>query len=162
MPDIKSLLDTYSRTPAKIELAVSGLSESKLRWKPNPKKWSIREIVCHLADAEIVGVSRMLLVIAASGSTSPALVPYDQDVLAERSNYNTADELLALQTFKVVRKTTTAKLRSLPTAAFEKIGHHPERGTMTLAMLLELYTTHGEKHLKQIETLKEQLLTAEG
>ncbi|MBC8044313.1 MAG: DinB family protein [Rhizobacter sp.] len=162
MPSLSELIDTYSRTPGKLEFAVDGLSESKVKWKPNPKKWSIREILCHLADSETVALSRIHLIVASSPDAQPVLVAYDQDELVSRYAYNAQDELTALQTFKYLRKHAAALLKSLPESAFQKTGNHTERGKISIMDLLELYTKHGETHLRQIEEIKELLKNDSG
>jgi hypothetical protein len=154
-------IERYAKAPSKIELAIERLSDAKLRWKPNPKKWSIREIVCHLADSEIVGIARMHQIISASKDAPPTLVAYDQDALAERYTYNSNDEQLALQVFKTLRKHATTLLKSLPREAFEKAGLHPKLGKLTLAGWVKLYADHAETHLQQIQKLKEQLQSYE-
>lgn len=156
----KNEIARYAAAPQKIEVTLEKLSESKLRWKPNPKKWSIREHLIHLADSEVIAVARMNLIIA-SGATPPTLVAYDQDMLAERSQYNTQDELLARSLFKALRKHQTAILKSLPDELFEKFGIHEERGKITLAELVAHCADHAEAHLKHIERIKEELAHAE-
>lgn len=146
----------YASAPQKLELALEKLSDAKLRWKPNPKKWSIREVVLHLADSEVIAIARMNLVIA-SGETPPSLAAYDQDLLAERSRYNEQDERLALALFKTLRKHQTALLKSLPDELFQKRGLHQERGELTLAELVANAANHAETHLRQIERLKREL-----
>jgi uncharacterized damage-inducible protein DinB len=158
---ISSDLERYAAAPKKIELALEKLTESKLKWKPNPKQWSIREIVCHLADSEMIGVSRLYLVISSSAATPPVLQGYDQDALTERLHTNTYDELQALQAFKYIRKHVSTLLKNLSPVDFEKFGNHTERGKMTLADLLKLYANHAETHLKQIERIKEELNAGE-
>lgn len=152
----KNDIARYASAPQKLEFALEKLSESKLRWKPNPKKWSIRETIIHLADSEVIAVARMNLIIA-SGATPPTLVAYDQDRLAERAQYNAQDELLALSLFKALRKHQTAILKSLTDDMFEKFGMHEERGKQTLADLIAHYANHAETHLKHIERIKEEL-----
>ncbi len=152
----KNEIARYASAPQKLELALEKLSSAKLRWKPNPKKWSIRETLMHLADSEVIAVARMNLIIA-SGATPPTLVAYDQDKLAERAQYNSQDELLALSLFKALRKHQTAILKSLTDDVFEKFGMHEERGRITLADLVAHYADHAEIHLKHIERIKEEL-----
>lgn len=152
----KNEIERYAKGPSKIEMAIERLSEAKLKWKPNPKKWSIREIVCHLADSDIVGIARLHQIVSSSKDAPPTLVGYDQDTLAERYAYNSNDEQAALHVFKTLRKHATALLKSLPSEAFEKAGLHPKFGKITLAELVKLYADHVETHLKQIERLKEQ------
>lgn len=152
----KNEIARYGSAPQKLELALEKLSDAKLRWKPNPRKWSIRETLLHLADSEVIAVARMNLIIA-SGKTPPTLVAYDQDALAERAQYNSQDELLALSLFKALRKHQTAILKSLPDNIFEKFGMHEEQGKLTLADLVKHYADHAETHLKHIERIKEEL-----
>jgi uncharacterized damage-inducible protein DinB len=156
----KNEIARYAAAPQKLEFTLEQISGAKLRWKPNPKKWSIREIVLHLADSEVIAVARMNLIIA-SGATPPTLVAYDQDLLAERAQYNAQDELLALSLFKALRKHQTAILKSLPDSAFEKFGMHEERGKMTLADLVAHCADHAETHLKHIERIREELFRVE-
>jgi uncharacterized damage-inducible protein DinB len=156
----KNEMTRYASAPQKLESALEKLSGAKLRWKPNPRKWSIRETLLHLADSEVIGVARMNLIIS-SGGTPPTLVAYDQDRLAERAQYNSQDELLALSLFKALRKHQTAILKSLPDEFFEKFGMHEERGKMTLAQMVSHYADHAETHLKHIERIKEELAHAE-
>ena len=66
-------------TAAKLKKLIRGLTTKQLKWKPEPGKWSIAEILAHLADAEIVGSWRLRLIVGASGTT---VQPYDQDVWA--------------------------------------------------------------------------------
>jgi uncharacterized damage-inducible protein DinB len=152
----KDEIARYASAPQKLELALEKLTESKLKWKPNPKKWSIREIVCHLADSDLIGASRMNLIIASS-DVPPQLVAYDQDRLAEQIGYNAQNELLAVSAFKSIRKHQSALLKSLPDEQFEKFGIHQERGKMTLGEIIAHYANHAESHLRQIERLKEDL-----
>jgi hypothetical protein len=41
-------------TAAKLKKSIRGLNAKQLKWRPEPAKWSIAEIIAHLADAEIV------------------------------------------------------------------------------------------------------------
>ena len=52
--EIKTLLDAAEKSPKEIALAVSGLPDKVLRYKPAPDKWCVLEILAHLADMEIV------------------------------------------------------------------------------------------------------------
>jgi hypothetical protein len=156
-PTVKAHIERYMASAAKIEMAVEKLTVSKLKWKMNPKKWSIRETLCHLTDSEIIGAARIYLVIASTPDSPPNLVGYDQDRLIEKLHANSQDELLAIQTFKSIRRHIGAMLKSLPDSEFDKFGLHTERGKLTLADLVKHYADHAESHLKQIERIKEEL-----
>jgi len=156
-PVHKVEIDRYSRAVPKIELAIEKLTESKLKWKPNPKKWSIREIIMHLADIEPLVTSRVHLIVTSSPDSPPTLPMVAQDTLAERYEYNSQDELLALQSMKYLRKHTTELLKALPDSEFLKHGIHAKQGKMTITDVIRHATDHIETHLKQIELLKEEL-----
>ena len=47
-------LKVQRQTAPKLAKAIRGLSPKQLRSRPQPDKWSIAEIMAHLADAEIV------------------------------------------------------------------------------------------------------------
>ncbi len=156
----KNEIARYASAPQKVEMAIEKLSGAKLRWKPNSKKWSIRETLLHLADSEVIAVAQMNLIIA-SGATPPTLLAYDQDKLAERVDYNSQDELLALSLFKAIRKHQTAILKSLTRDIFEKFGIHEKHGKMTLTELITYCADHAETHLRHIERIKEELTDME-
>ncbi|MDX2127645.1 MAG: DinB family protein [Chloroherpetonaceae bacterium] len=158
--DITKEIERYSKGYQRLNEAIGTISGGKLNWKPNPKKWSIREIALHLVDSEIIGIARMNLVIATSESNPPALLAYDQDQLSILAAYHSMDEMLALQTFRDLRKHQTALLKNLPKEVFEKFGIHSEVGKLTLLDLVKRYASHVETHIKQIEGLK-QLMKGE-
>ena len=76
------------RNRAKLKKLIHGLTPKQLKWKPEPGKWSIAEIVAHLADAEIVGSWRMRSIIGESGTT---IQPFDQDAWASLFQYGKRD-----------------------------------------------------------------------
>src|SRR5208282_1040097 len=94
--------------------------------KPAPGKWSAAEIVCHLADCEIVFAFRLRQTLAEDG---PMIEPFDQEKWAR--TYPGVSAGLALDTFSGMRKWNLRLIRaSLPAEADRKMTH-PERGTMT-------------------------------
>jgi len=80
-------LQLQAAAPRKLERLLKGVSAAKLRKRPAPNKWSIAEIICHLADSELVGAVRMRLILGAPGTP---ITPFDQDVWVylPRKNYN--------------------------------------------------------------------------
>ena len=85
-------------TAGKLKKLIHGLTPKQLKWKPEPGKWSIAEILAHLADAEIVGSWRMRLIIGASGTT---VQPFDQDAWASVFEYGKRDAKHSLEVFRV-------------------------------------------------------------
>src|SRR5688572_25529115 len=83
-------------TPAELPRAIDGLSVQQLRKPERPGKWSIVQVVQHLADSEVVWAWRMRLILA---QDRPQITGYDQDLWAERLHYDQADLLEALELF---------------------------------------------------------------
>ena len=77
-----------AKAPDTLAALVEGLSAEDLGKRPTPMKWSIREIVAHLADDELVGGYRIRLILSAPGTEIQA---FDQDVWARTGRYSTAD-----------------------------------------------------------------------
>src|SRR5712672_1936031 len=73
-----------SKTFGKIEKLVKRAPAAKLKKRPAPGKWSVGEILAHLADCEMVTGYRMRSILGAPGTPIPA---FDQDKWAEAGNY---------------------------------------------------------------------------
>ena len=148
----KEHLDAAERNPKEIAAAVSGLSESILRYKPSPEKWCVLEILGHLADVEIVYGYRLRQMLA---DTKPVIAPLDQNAWARNLNYldSPSSELVAF--YGLGRHHNLRLLRSLQASDLSKSAFHPEmQREMTVADLVERMGGHGDAHLQQIEKLK--------
>ncbi len=150
---IRRLLKKYLASHNQIKKFSEGLTEKELNYKPAPDKWSVREIINHLCDSEIMAVSRMQNIIAQQNSL---LVSYDQDEWANKLAYRNSDDKLSLAIFGLLRKRTYNLLLKLPESAWTKTGIHTERGKITLLDLLKTYAVHGEKHLLQMKNILKQ------
>jgi hypothetical protein len=118
---------------------------------PAPGKWSAAEIVCHLADCELVFGFRLRQTLAEDG---PIIQPFDQDDWAGWYRGVSAHDALAA--FRALRKWNLAMLRAaLPGAAGRKVTH-PERGTMTFQTVVETMAGHDLNHLAQLRRLEGQ------
>jgi hypothetical protein len=128
-----------------------------LRWKPEPGKWSIAEIVAHLADVEIVASWRMRSVL---GSNGTAIQPFDQDAWAAVSQYGKRDPKRSLEVFRVLRENNLAMLKTIPPESWDNYGMHAERGKETIAHLSRMFAGHDTNHVLQVEGIASQLKSA--
>ena len=133
-------------TPGKLAGILRGLSDAEANRSPAPGKWSVREILCHLADCEVVFAFRIRQTLA---EPDPVIQPFDQDHWARAYAAYTADAALA--TFTAVRQWNISLIQSLPPEAFLRPVTHPERGTMTLQTVIETMGGHDLNHLRQME-----------
>jgi hypothetical protein len=141
-------------TAAKLKKAIAGLTPSQLKWRPEPAKWSIAEIVAHLADAEIVASWRMRSVIGENGIT---IQPFDQDAWASVFNYQSRDTKRSLELFRVLRENNLAMLKEISPETWDNYGMHLERGQESIAHLARMFAGHDTNHLLQIERIIKQL-----
>lgn len=137
--------------PAAIARAIDGLSLSQLRQREEPGKWSINEILQHLADSEVVAAWRMRVVMA---EDRPTITGYDQDLWAQRLHYDEEDPHEAVERFRLLRRGMLRLLERATAADFARAGVHAERGEESLGLMLKLYAGHDLLHLRQIARVR--------
>ncbi len=140
-----------SELPDALSRAVAGLSEEVLRTPEAPGKWSVLEVVRHLADSELVTGYRMRMILA---HDRPEIQGYDQDAFARELHYREGDLELALEQIRVLRAANLALLRSLSDEQMERCGVHSERGEESIRHIVRLIAAHDLLHRRQIERIK--------
>jgi len=146
----KDPLRVQKETPNKLAALVRRLSKSQAARRPAPGKWSIIEILAHLADAELVISWRLRQMLAANGTPIQA---YDQDVWAETFRYDHRDAKRSLETFRLLRQNNLDLLNSIPKDLWENYGIHSERGKETIAHTARMIAGHDLNHIRQVEQI---------
>jgi hypothetical protein len=141
-------------TAARLKKSISGVTPSQLKWKPEPTKWSIAEIIAHLADAEIVASWRLRSVIGENGVT---IQPFNQDAWASAFKYNSRDTKRSLELFRILRENNLAMLKQIPREAWDNYGMHLERGKESIAHLARMFAGHDTNHVLQVERIVDEL-----
>jgi len=141
-------------TASKLKKLTSGLTTSQLKWRPEPTKWSIAEIIAHLADAEIVASWRMRSVIGENGIT---IQPFDQDQWASAFKYRNREAKRSLELFRVLRENNLGMLQEISPEVWDNYGMHLERGKESIAHLTRLFAGHDANHILQIERIVKTL-----
>ncbi len=146
-----SLIDQYLAGPGQLRSALAGLNPEQLDAHPIPGKWSIKEVVCHIADYEPVYADRMKRVIA---EDKPMLLAGSPDAFVARLAYDqrNVDEELSL--IEIVRSQMARILRSLQPEDLQRTGNHSVRGPVALESLLQQITDHIPHHLAFVEEKK--------
>ena len=152
MSDIPALLERYRRGPELLATVLTGVFGEEEDFTTAPGKWSIRVIVAHLADAELVGAHRFRQVLA---EDNPTLIAFDQDAWARNLDYARRKPKQSLETFRRIRAENYELLKALPEEAFDRAGNHSENGRMTLRAMLEGYAGHAESHARQLQEIRE-------
>jgi DinB superfamily len=143
---IEVLRQTPSALGRVLELPASLLSQPEA-----PGKWSINEVLQHLADSELVGGYRFRMVLA---HERPELQGYDQDLWADRLRYRDADPQEAVVRFTTLRGANVRLLEHLPAQDLRRVGQHRERGEESLDRLIRLYAGHDLLHLRQLDRIR--------
>lgn len=159
MSDIPALLERFRRGPEVLAMVLTGVFGDEEDFVTTPGKWSIRQVIAHLADAELVGAHRLRQVIA---EDNPTLIAFDQDAWTKNLDYARRKPKQSLETFRRVRAENYELLKEVPPAAWDRTGNHTENGPMTLRRLLEGYAEHAESHARQLQEIREAYKVAKG
>ena len=143
-------MQVQRETPRVVAELIKGVSREELRRKPAPGKWSVSEIVAHLAEDEIVQVWRYRQMIENPGV---ALAGFDQDKWAQFGDYGSREIEDSLQLFRLLRESNVAMFSRLSEKEWQSNGVHGERGPMTVRSLFEHMAGHDLNHLEQIKRI---------
>jgi hypothetical protein len=139
--------EVLAGTPSAIRAMLEGVPGEQLRAPEAPGKWSVTQVVMHLADSEIVGAFRFRMVLA---HDQPPIPGYDQDLWANRLKYSDANMTDALDQFTGLRVANVRLLRATSPAERERFGVHAERGQESIGKMIRMYAGHDLVHLRQM------------
>lgn len=137
-------------TAKKLERLIEGATPAKLRKRPAPEKWSVAEILAHLADAEIVASWRLRAILGAPGTPIQA---YDQEAWLAAGQYGKRDARKSLEQFRVLRDANLALYKSLTPQQWKHHGIHVERGEESIERLASMMAGHDINHLEQVTAI---------
>ena len=146
----KKPMEILGTGPRKVAALVKGVTKKKLSARPQPDKWSVTEILAHLADVELVQGFRIRRILESSGTP---IQGFGQDVWARYSDYAKHDPALSLEAYRVTRERTLRLLKSIPRGMWENYGMHSERGKETVTRVTEMMAGHDINHLAQLERM---------
>jgi len=144
-------LATMRATPDELERGLADVSSELARRPEAPGKWSMAEVVQHLADSDLVLGFRMRLVLA---HDRPVLTGYDQEAWATRLRYREVDPARALRQFRVLREANLELLARMPDSDLDRVGQHTERGEESVRHMVRLYAAHDLVHRNQLQRVK--------
>jgi hypothetical protein len=147
---LEPVFASFTEGPTLVARAIEGIDPGVLN-RPGREGWSVRDVLIHLSDAELIAALRFRMILAEDRPTLPI---YDQAIWKRRLHYLWRSPEAALSLFQQTRFGNAEILRQCAIGDWDRVGVHPERGEMTLAALLELYAGHATEHVAQIESLR--------
>jgi len=145
-------IKVQSATNKKLARLIKGIPTAKLRKRPAPEKWSVAEILAHLADVEIVIGWRLRSILGAPGT---AVQAYDQNAWVITGHYEKRDPRKSVEQQGVVREANLALLKSLSPDQWKHYGQHSERGQESIEHIVRMIAGHDINHIHQIERILE-------
>jgi hypothetical protein len=146
----KDPIRTQTETAKRLTGLLKRGTPAKLKKRPAPDKWSVVEILAHLADVEMVTGWRLRSILGAPGTPIQA---FDQDAWAAAGQYAKREARKSLEQFRVLREANLALLKSLSPEQRKLFGLHAERGEESIERLTQMIAGHDINHLEQIESI---------
>lgn len=139
-------VDMLAETPAILRGLTRELSHEDAVWKPAPDRFSVAEVLAHLAHGERhcyrLRVDRFL------GEKRPVFEPDDAQMHLEL--YRGADPKVALDDFAKQREANVEFLRTLPRSDGGRVARHTTAGEITLQQMLHEWAMHDLGHIRQV------------
>jgi hypothetical protein len=146
-------IDRIAAVPADLRAAVSGLDDRQLDTPYRPGGWTVRQVVHHLADSHMNGLTRTKLALT---ENAPVIKPYDENAWAVLDDARLPIDI-SLAIVDGIHARWAAVFRSMNDAQFARTLVHPERGTtMSLDFQLHDYAWHSSHHLAHITRLRQR------
>ena len=149
----KAAIDRIAALPLELRAAVDGLGDRQLDTPYRPQGWTVRQVVHHIADSHMNGLTRTKLALT---ENNPTIKPYDENAWAELGDMRLPIDV-SLGIVDGIHARWAAVYRSMNDSQFGRTFTHPERGTsMTLDFQVHDYSWHSSHHLAHITRLRER------
>jgi hypothetical protein len=146
----KEPIELQQATAKRLATLLKGKSKSQLTRRPAADKWSVAEIVAHLADAEVANSWRYRQILSTNAVPMQA---YDQDRWAATFDYAKRDPKQSLELFNTLRAANLSLLKASSKKLWDNYGVHQERGNESVSHLVKMIAGHDVNHLLQIENI---------
>lgn len=146
----KDALELQRQTTAILAELVEKATHEQLAAQPGKDKWSVGEILAHLAEDEIASAWRYRQMVEHSGLQ---LEGFDQELWARLGDYASRVPRESLELFRLLRNANLQFLEKLTPEQWECFGIHAERGRMTIRDLAGHMAGHDANHMEQIRAI---------
>jgi hypothetical protein len=150
---------SYGSAYQKLMAALERFPREMWQYRPSADRWTIHEIVVHIADSEVNSYIRCRRFLAEPGST---VLGYDEGRWARELHYHEQSTGDALELFKWLRQKSYELIKNLPDATWSNTVHHSENGLMTMDDWLDTYERHIPEHVEQMQAVYEDWAALKG
>ncbi|OME64699.1 hypothetical protein BSK65_27255 [Paenibacillus odorifer] len=150
-------ISDYLRTYHQLVKSTAGLTEEQLKWKAEPASWSVTEVLTHLADHSIVVSFRIRDILAATTAQLPV---FNQDAWVSGQYANSGNASDNLELFRSLLYYNSLLFERLSEEDWEKSGINFKGETVKISDIVHGFTGHVERHLGQIERIKQGAVNA--
>ena len=142
--DVLSLLSAQVEETAAL---LAGLTETQARYRYAPGKWSVKDVVGHVADAERVFAYRALRF--ARNDKTP-LSGFDENVFAAAANFDARPLAGIIEELRLVRRATMSLYRSFTPEMIARRGVSNEK-ELTVRALIYITAGHERHHVRMLQ-----------
>jgi hypothetical protein len=144
-----ALIESYGNAYNMLVDSLKEFPKEMWQWKPAPEKWSIHEVLIHIADSEANSFVRCRRFIAEPGS---GVYGYDENKWARNLSYHNQSIDDSLEFFRLLRKTGYDLIKTVPDEVWETATvNHSENGIMKFEDWLKIYEEHIPVHIRQMK-----------
>jgi hypothetical protein len=148
MPEERNInIQSYGTAYQRLLSALQRFPVKMWQFRPTPDRWTIHEIIIHIADSEANSYIRCRRFLAEPGST---VLGYDEAKWARDLHYHDQSTDEALELFKWLRHKSYTLIKDLPEMVWSNTVYHTESGEMTMDDWLEIYERHIPEHIEQM------------
>ena len=144
------LLVGLRKTPVILREMVAKINPERFDEHPDPERFSLREVICHMADWEPIFLERLIGTVNEPNFT---IISYDEGEFVISRNYAAQQIDATVERFAEERQMVIQYLEGLSAADWNKIGQHPERGKMTVYDQANMLLGHDLYHIEQFALL---------
>ena len=143
-------LELQKQTPELLAELLAKASHEQITTRPSQDKWSVGEILAHLAEDELATAWRYRQMVEHSGID---LAGFDQDLWARMGDYASRAPQESLTLFQLLRNANLQFLQQIAPEHWESFGVHAERGRITVKDLAIHMAGHDANHIEQIRRI---------
>jgi hypothetical protein len=141
-------IKSYGAAYQQLVSALERFPREMWQFRPAPDRWTMHEIVIHIADSEANSYIRCRRFLAEPGSV---VLGYDESEWAHALHYHTQNPNDALELFRWLRRASYALIVDLPASVWSNTVNHTESGVMTMDEWLDTYERHIPQHVEQMQ-----------